>query len=170
MRNQRATGFTLAELIIVVAIIGIISGIAIPSFQTFRKRYDAESQVRRMHVDMMRARQHAFQQNKICFVSVTDTCYQIIEDTNDSGGTEPDEGDTILWPEPRQFQYPSHWNGTVILGGRGLISKSTGAILSSNPLSIRFDMIDAYPRYDCISVGPTRLNVGKWNGSKCQPM
>lgn len=170
MKIDKTAGYTFIELIVVVAIIGVMLGLAGLFFQTYHDRYEAEAQVRRMHIDMLNARARAFFQNKACFVTVTADGYQITEDTNNSGGASPDAGDTALWPAPKRLRYQSHWTGTFILEGRGTISKSTGGLLSSNPLSIRFDTAGAGPQYDCISVGPTRLNVGKWNGAKCAPI
>ena len=118
---------------------------------------------------MLRARHLAFQKSRTYFVTVASNSYLITEDTNESAGSAPDAADTPLWTAPKQLRYQPYWTGTVILEGRGTIKKSTGGILSNNPLSIRFDANGAEPEYDCISVAPTRINAGKWNGTKCLP-
>ncbi len=166
MEPDKTAGFSIIELMVVVAIIGTVMGIAGMSVRSFLDRYEAESQVRMMHVDMLRARHIAFQKNRSCFVTVASNSYQITEDTNNSG--DPDDGDTPMFP-PKQFRYPCRWTGTVILEARGTISKSTGGLVSSSPLAIRFDSAGIDSAYDCISVGPTRLNPGKWNDTKCVP-
>lgn len=102
-------------------------------------------------------------------MTVTTNDYQITEDTNESGGSGPDVGDATLWTEPKKFKYQSHWTGTVIMDVKGIISKAGGALLTNGALAIRFDAEGVDPEYDCILVGPSRMNVGKWNGTKCTP-
>ncbi len=168
MRTGMMKGVTLLELLVVVAISGILMGIAGFTVQNFRSRYDAEGQIRQLHIEMMDARVRALQGNKVCFVTVTSSGYQITEDTNESGGTAPDDGDMPLWPAPKQFKFPSRWNGTVIMDRKGIVSKATGPLLANAALAIRFDTAGIDPEYDCISVGPTRIRAGKWNGLKCK--
>jgi prepilin-type N-terminal cleavage/methylation domain-containing protein len=167
MRKEMMKGFTFVELLVVVAVSGILMGIGGFAVQGFRDRYGVESQVRQMHADMMNARIWALQKNKECFVMVTNNGYQITEDTNESGGNTPDAGDLALWPKPKQFKLQSLWAGTLIMKVNGIISLSTRPLLANTAVAIHFDTAGSDPEYDCILVGPTRLSVGKWNGQKC---
>lgn len=167
MNRLGMRGVTLLELLIVVAVSGILMGIAGFTAQGLRDRYDMEHQVRQMQSDMMNARIQAFDRKRVYFVTVTNSGYQIIEDTNESGGTTPDPGDMALWSVPKQFKFHSQWYGTFIMKENGIISISTRPLLANAALAIRFDTDSIKPEYDCISVGPTRIKAGRWNGLKC---
>jgi Tfp pilus assembly protein FimT len=167
MKMADVRGVTVMELVVVVALSGIVMGIAGFSVNALRNRNDGENQVRQMHSDMLNARVRAFQGKRMHFVTVTARGYQIVEDTNDSGGTKPDAGDRALWPVPKQFRYNSEWSGTVIMDAKGIMSKSTGPLVDSAALAIRFDTSGIKPDNDCISVGPTRIRAGQWDGINC---
>ncbi len=167
MKKLGRRGVTLLELLVVIAVSGIMMGIAGFTVQGLRDRYDMERQVRQMQSDMMNTRIQAFQRKRVYFVTVTNSGYQITEDTNESGGTTPDPGDRALWSVPKQFKFHSQWNGTFIMKPNGLISKSIYPLLANAALAIRFDTVGIKPEYDCISVGPTRIKAGRWNGMKC---
>jgi len=104
-------GFTLIELMIVIAIIGIVSSIAIPQYSAYRKRaYDkaALAQIR----DMAAAEEAYFSDNGAYTISLTDLKnYGFIQDPLvtrtramlDSSGT----------PNPRAYQLTAtHTLGT----------------------------------------------------------
>lgn len=168
-------GLTLPEVMIVIAIIGIVAAIGGYYFKDVRERYQAESQVREMHVDIMTARSRALARNRIYFVTVSlvtgtnPSTYRITEDTNESGGTAPNAGDVDLFPS-KILKYPvTAGAGTYILDTKGIIGTPAGVIFANAPKAIRFDTGDVSPEYDCIVIGPTRINGGKSNGGSCDP-
>jgi len=167
MKRAGMRGVTVMELMVVVALSGIVTGMAGFTAQGIRERFAAEQQVREMYRDMVNARIRAFERKRAHFVLVTTNGYQIAEDTNESGGTMPDPGDMTLWSAPKQFKFDSLWNGTVIMDKNGIISKSGDPILTTTALSIWFDTAGNNPEYDCISAGPTRISEGRWDGRQC---
>jgi prepilin-type N-terminal cleavage/methylation domain-containing protein len=167
MKRLGKRGVTLLELLVVIAVSGILMGIAGFTAQGLLDRYDMERQVRQMQSDMMNARVQAFERKRAYFVTMTNSGYQITEDTNESGGTKPDTGDRELLSMPKQFKFHSKWNGTVIMKANGIISTSAHPLLANAAFAIRFDTDGIKPEYDCISVGPTRIKAGGWNGMKC---
>lgn len=167
MKNVGIRGVTLTELVIVVAISGTLMGMAGFTLQDVHERNDAENQIRQMYRDMTNARVRALQGRRAHFVTVTADGYQITEDTNESGGSAPDRGDMALWTLPKQFKFPSKWSGTVIMDANGLMSNSTDPPLTEVALDIRFDADSIHPECDCISLGPTRIREGIWDGMKC---
>ncbi len=168
MQMAEMRGITLMELMVVVALGGIVMGIAGSSVKDLRDRNDVENQVRQMRGDMQNARIRAYQGQRTYFVTVTTNGYQIFEDTNEKGGNRPGPGDRALWSVPKRFKYNSEWSGTVIMDAKGIMAKSTGPLVDTAALAIRFNTFGIKAEYDCISVGPTRIRTGKWNGMNCR--
>ena len=163
-------GFTLMELTLVAGIISVLSGLAALSVQGAIGRYDAESGIRMLHVELLRARTLAMQKNRQHFMVIKKgppATYQLYEDTNDSGGNEPDDGDNAAWASPRTLAYASSWSGTIILDTRGVVKTDTSSLTSS--IAIAFSVSSGAPEYDCLQVNAMRISLGKSNGGSCVP-
>lgn len=68
LRGQ--SGFTLIEMMVVIAIISIIASIAVPSFSTFFDRYRLRGAADAMFGDLQAARMEALRNNGTVFVNI----------------------------------------------------------------------------------------------------
>ncbi len=93
MRNSK--GFTLIELIIVIAIMGIIAAIAVPNFLSYMANYKLKAAANELYSSMQFARINAVKQNKEWAV-VFDTVNGIYYVCSDNGdGNWATTGDNI---------------------------------------------------------------------------
>lgn len=155
-------GFSLIELIIVIAIIGVLFALAGIEFNNWIKRYNVESEIKEMYVDLMNTRARAMQRNRTHFIIFATNTYTVYEDTNpapDGDGTLQTGSDTQVASLSRTIQDTINWTGSgnISFDSRGLASPAGSLYLSTTSV----------PEYDCIVVYYTRLNLGKWSGSNC---
>lgn len=156
--NER--GFSLVEMVIVVAIIGILLAIASIFGKPWIDKYNAEGQIRQMHADLLQARMKAMEKNKQYFVVVNTSSYQVIEDTNENGTIDVSPTDTYLPLVP--LKYSVITGGTITMDQRGLVSADTYT-------TIQFNTLSGKPEYNCISWNQTRITIGSMNGTNCIP-
>ncbi len=105
MRQKQVKGFTLAELMVVIAIIGITTAIAIPYFVGQMPRYRLNGAARQVMGDLMWARMEAVSQNnefKVFFLNSHE--YKILDD-DDNDGVDDGVGE---WDETKDIQDEYH--------------------------------------------------------------
>lgn len=78
-RTQNMRGFTLVELVLVLAIIGLLSSMAVPRFGESVARQSADGAARRIAADLAYARRHAMAASTSQVFRVTKTANPIYE-------------------------------------------------------------------------------------------
>jgi len=80
MRNgedrEKRGGFTLIEIMIALAIVGIVVMLATSTFRGMMEKYRVEGETKQMFADLMDARGRAMQRNRASFVQINDNNYQ----------------------------------------------------------------------------------------------
>ncbi|HOE23133.1 MAG TPA: GspH/FimT family pseudopilin [Smithellaceae bacterium] len=88
-------GFTMLEIMIVIAIIGIMLGVAAPNFMDYMKSRRLSGAAMQMYVDLMNARQQAVTQNKWVSLRLENSHqYKIFTDSNKNGAI--DTGESVI--------------------------------------------------------------------------
>jgi type IV fimbrial biogenesis protein FimT len=68
-------GFTLVEILITIAILGVLLMIGVSNLRGFNEKYKVEAETKQLYADLMDARGRAMQRNRWFFVQIGSTGY-----------------------------------------------------------------------------------------------
>ncbi len=156
-------GVTLVELMIVIAIFGILLSVLGFSFRGWVGKYKVEDETKRFYADLMDARARAMQKKRVTFVDLAANRYRTFEDSDPTpDGDEALNGaDALIADTQTQYAIDEALTGGVTqfhFDRQGLASV-TGRIRLVSSLS---------PDYDCITIATTRIRIGRFDGGTCQ--
>ena len=156
---MRHNGFSIVEMLIVIAIAGILAGLAIAGFTGFSKKYNVDNETREIYSDLMNVRIMAMNKNRTHFVTLSANSYTAYDDTDpapNGDGTLTVGSDAVALSQktlsaPKYL--PITWSGSAQLefNSRGLSTTPNTLCIYSN----------VQPFYDCVKVSSTRIIIGK---------
>jgi len=144
-------GFTLIELIIVIALIAILSGIGTFQFTQYSRKSAIEKQTKTLYGDLMELRSKSIFEKKSRGLRLTATGYSIY-----SSATM-----TVNPVETKTLTVPITWNNSadIILNNRGFVQATLSSVCTTNANSANVDSL---------VVSESRIRMGKLKeGTTC---
>lgn len=154
-------GFTTVELLIAIAIVTILTWIAVDTFRGLREKYRVEGETKQLHADLMELRARAIQRNRFHFARIAPggLGYATYEDTNpppDGNGAFDNTADAIV---ANRAVY--HAITPALTGGSWNITfNRNGIAMEAGYIQVSST---GKPDYDCITVSATRIKMGVFN-------
>lgn len=147
---RKIKGFTLLELLIVIAMMAVLLAIAIPAFSKWIKKYNIESDTKKIYALLQEARAKAFAEKIKLDAVISGNQICIKCDSNDNSCTSLYGNGNI---KCAKLKYSFSGN-TVNISKRGTMSGGPIYYNGSN---------DA--QYDCVRVSDIRVKLEKCNGN-----
>lgn len=167
MKTQ--SGFTLVELMIVVAVIGILLAIAIMNFTQWNDKFTVESYTKHIYSILMKARNDAANTNSQVYVTLTANLVTTLQDTNNNGVANAGEPTTSTsFPRFAIKSSDGALPQTILFNSRGITADNqTISIPVRSVADPTGYSPNAGPGVDCIAVAATRINMGRLTGGTC---
>jgi prepilin-type N-terminal cleavage/methylation domain-containing protein len=151
--DERTNGFTIVELIVVIAVIGILLAIATFGFSQYQRKAKMEEQMRTLYADLMESRSKALYEKIPRTVKVQANSYAVYPAPNAAGTPELS----------RVLNYPVVFSLATdnVFNTQGVLANATAKTIciqeQPNQLSV-----------DAVIITETMVSIGKrTNGAAC---
>lgn len=161
--SASAGGFTLIEMVIVVAIIAALLAIATLNFNNWTKKTNIEAQVRQMLADLEQVRMYAIQSKKQHSVVLNPNGYVFLRYSSANDPGKQVLSQTLHYPIQQLTggAYSAFSNTTLTFNSRGYL------IAPAPPLTIAVAPGVGSPAVNCLTLQDMKGNIGVIQGGSC---
>ena len=157
------TGFSLIELVVAIAIMGILLTIATLNFRGWQVKNKIEAQTREMLVDLNSARTNAFTQKNYFGIVFQPNSYVMKSYSSAADASAPLTGGTAVMT--KNLNYGLTKAGASIVD-TPVVFDTSGTTF--NWFTIFVNPVDTDSAVNCITISTARVNMGKVNGTACE--
>lgn len=171
MRNHQNThGFSIVELVVVIAIIGIIMAIAIPNFNDWQRKSKIEAQTRELMTDLNTARTESiYRKQRHALIMNADARGYVLRrySSADESRTSTTPAAEIVATKNVGYQF-SKANGSSIADSIFQFDITGFTATPGDNDTIRVNPTSSGAAFDCVVVSTSRINIGQMSsGGAC---
>ena len=163
--DRRKNGFSLTELIVVIAIMSILFSLVTLNFHDWQQKAQIERQTRELYTDLNTARTESIFKKTRRRITFQPNSYVFSSYSSDN---EASNAGTIITSRYVPYQLTKVANGSassivdsaVEFDMRGFLSNGLGLTLNVNPAGTNAS-------FDCIVINVARTNMGKMENGTC---